>query len=770
MDEKKIHQSWKEIASYLGRAERTCRRWEKEFSLPVHRMDGSPRASVFAYKEELDRWLDRMLQEKEISSRKSFFLSKKRLVIVLGISILFVSILAVVTWKILSPKTGVSSSSDNPSLAILYFSNNTGDESLDHWRSALPEWLITDLSQSKYLRVLSGDRLVSILRKLNLTEAKSYDSRDLESVAQEGAVNHILKASFSKAGDTFRIDYSLQDVNSWESVGSDYVTGKGEKDFPSMVDELTKKIKADLKISADKLADDWDKHVGRMTTSSPEAYKLYVEGSNYFRMREHRKAIESWEKTVAIDPEFAMAYRAMAIANLDMGYMSEYRKFIKKAMELSDRVSVFDKYRIQTTFYSFPETRTDKAIEAFKTLLTHYPNNTGGHNNLAMIYLRLEQWDKIIAQTDVPIGWNTKWPQPYSNQARAYMAKGSYDKAREIINYYLNAISDYPPLREQLSCCYLIQGDYNSALNVMNNALQSSQDWRYILSKGGIYLCKGDFVSAEVEYKKLLEMEEKIASMRAWLCLGSLEISKRRFKEAEKNFRKSLEIAEEINQPYVEGLNRIILAYLHLKTGNISAALEGCETELSKGVQEGSINRQIRVYFMKGLAHLQRDDEEEAEKSATELKSIVDQWLNKKMIRYHHLLLGLIELKEENFSKALRLFNKAILLVPFQWDFWDWLDDHALFINPLAFAHYKSGNFDKAIEEYERITSLTIGRFHYGDIYVKAFYMLGKIYEQQGNVAKAIDRYEKFLSLWKDADPGIPEVEDAKLRLVALTD
>jgi len=46
--------------------------------------------------------------------------------------------------------------------------------------------------------------------------------------------------------------------------------------------------------------------------------------------------------------------------------------------------------------------------------------------------------------------------------------------------------------------------------------------------------------------------------------------------------------------------------------------------------------------------------------------------------------------------------------------------------------------------------------------------MLGKIYEQKGNKAKAIEHYEKFLSLWKDADPGIPEGEDANERLAGL--
>ena len=55
-----------------------------------------------------------------------------------------------------------------------------------------------------------------------------------------------------------------------------------------------------------------------------------------------------------------------------------------------------------------------------------------------------------------------------------------------------------------------------------------------------------------------------------------------------------------------------------------------------------------------------------------------------------------------------------------------------------------------------------------GDIYVKAFYMLGKIHEQQGDSAKAIEHYEKFLTLWKDADLGIVEVEDARKRLAGL--
>lgn len=78
-------------------------------------------------------------------------------------------------------------------------------------------------------------------------------------------------------------------------------------------------------------------------------------------------------------------------------------------------------------------------------------------------------------------------------------------------------------------------------------------------------------------------------------------------------------------------------------------------------------------------------------------------------------------------------------------------------------------SYDNAQRTYEDITSQHDGRYYAGDIYVRSFYMLGKIWEQKGDTAKAIENYEKFLGLWKNADPGVAEVIDARGRLVELT-
>jgi tetratricopeptide (TPR) repeat protein len=96
------------------------------------------------------------------------------------------------------------------------------------------------------------------------------------------------------------------------------------------------------------------------------------------------------------------------------------------------------------------------------------------------------------------------------------------------------------------------------------------------------------------------------------------------------------------------------------------------------------------------------------------------------------------------------------------------INEHAFFIDPLAQAYYEAGEMDKARETYNRINSSTLGRLWWGDIYAKSFYMLGKIYEQQGDTVKAIEHYEEFLDLWKDADSGIAEVNDARKKLAGL--
>jgi tetratricopeptide (TPR) repeat protein len=94
--------------------------------------------------------------------------------------------------------------------------------------------------------------------------------------------------------------------------------------------------------------------------------------------------------------------------------------------------------------------------------------------------------------------------------------------------------------------------------------------------------------------------------------------------------------------------------------------------------------------------------------------------------------------------------------------------DHAYILDALGDAYSLGGRLDKAAGTYARIRELQNGRVDWGAVYARSYYKLAKVYEQMGKKAEAAEKYRKFLDLWKDADPGLPEVADAKKRLAAL--
>jgi tetratricopeptide (TPR) repeat protein len=158
-------------------------------------------------------------------------------------------------------------------------------------------------------------------------------------------------------------------------------------------------------------------------------------------------------------------------------------------------------------------------------------------------------------------------------------------------------------------------------------------------------------------------------------------------------------------------------------------------------------------------------------RTAEELKTAIEGWAHPKEIRRYHHLMGMIELNRKKFPEAIEHLETALTLLPFENAVWaegHIRNNHALYLDALALAYYRSGDLEKALENYEKITSLTTGRFYFGAIYAKSFYMLGRVYQQMKNYAKAEENYNKFLALWFNADANISEVGDAQRRLTGL--
>ena len=674
-------------------------------------------------------------------------------------------ITGLVIWQLIPQKQAVPVSfpSDKPSLSIMYFENLTGDNNLDHWKKAISDLLITDLTQSKYIKVMSAESLFNTLSKMNMQEAKSYSSDVLKEIAAQGGVEHVLVGKIMKSADAFRIDTVLQKASTGEIIGSERVEGKGEESFFPMVDELTTKIKRSFKLSAEEIAGDIDKEVGRITTSTPEALKYYVDARKYHNKGDYNQSIQLMKKAVAIDPDFAMAYKGIASSYSNLSNDSEERKYLQKALDLIDRVSDREQYLIQGDFYWQIEETYDKAIKAYTKLVKLYPDDEVANINLAILYRDLDEWDKSAERFEVLKMTGAKSIFIYMNLAIVYWYKGDYEKAGEVLERYLNNISDNVLINGLLAYNYLFQERYDRALVEVDKAISLDPTiYRNLYIKGDIYHIKGDLIQAEREYQKLIETGEKAAELEARDKLEALYLLQGKFDKSEDQLKKGIELAKELGEQSDKSKFQLKLAYLYLKMRKLEEALEECSKAWTEAVETEDMEAQRNVLHFKGLTYLEMKSMSEAQRAADELKKLSGKGPNKKVIRDYHHLAGMTEFKKKNFAKAIKEFEKAMSLSSLQSSF------SALFINSLALAYYEAGDLEKAREEYERIVGLTYGRLYYGDIYAKSYYMLGKIYQEKGPNKKALEHYRTFIDLWRETEHDFPEIVDAKKQIAAL--
>ncbi len=752
-----------QIPDDLGRVILRCLKKEKEQRYPNSRELCSDLSAI----EQGIPTTEKIIPEKRpLTSREITVQLSPRKIFIPALIVIGVITAAIMIWQLLPQKEITPTPpSDKPSLAIMYFKNNTGDDGLNHWRTMLTNLLIADLTQSRHIRVLSEDKLINILSRLNQAEAKTYSSDVLKQVATQGHANHILTGAYAKAGDEFRINVILQDATTLEHIDSESISGTGEQSIFSMVDELTRRVKANFRLTPEEIASDIDKDIGIVTTSSPEAYKYYVEGIRYDIKGDYKKVIENMEKAVEIDPEFASAYLAMGWAYGNLRYFAEEKIALQKASELSDRLTDRERYNIEGQFYMQQSEKTwDKSLEAFEKLIQLYPDDITGNNALAILYGRLGDREKAIEHYKTCVNNKTEDVVIYTNLAGTYRSEGLYDKAIEVLESYINNIKDSDFIRRSLALTYRYQGKYDLALAEADKAFSFNPDsWQNIRSKGDICFYMGDLQKAEQNYKKLLDRDEPLNHMWGLARFRSLYLLQGKFKEFKEKILDGIELSEKLGQITWNMMWRSTLSTAELRLGNPSQALEELKEVWGTAIAEEDIGTQRATLHDMGLVYLEMGSIEEAENTAERLKEMTEQAPNKKLIRNYYYLMGMIELEKENYSEATEYIKKGLSLLPAT------LGLNLLFTKSLGLAYYRKGDLENAQKTYERALSLATGRSGYGDVYAKSFYMLGKIYEETGWKGKAIENYEKFLELWKNADPGLPEVEDAKTRLVSLT-
>jgi len=395
--------SWKEIAAYLRRDERTVRRWEAE-GLPVHRKVHKKQASVYAYTGEIDSWWNGGRQDmdetREPDSRKLLNLpgARDRLATHRYRAILWLAVLlaAAISGIVVATVARLSSGpgSQIHSLVVLPFENLSGDPAQDYLADGMSDELITDLAGFKGLRVISR------------TSALAYrgTGKPLATIARELNVDGVLEGSLSLSGNRVRVRAQLieakTDQHRWAQTYESEIT-----DIVELQSSIAKQVaeQVSLHVSASEA-----RGALKLRPRNAEAYEDYLKGWYFFDKRTPGAAalsVSYFRKSIGQDPKFPLAYAGLAealqtLTAMDVAPMrqtqAECSEALRHALELDPELG--EAHAALGLFEAQWNWNWAEAERQMKMALQFSPGSAIVHNRYAVYLQAVGRVDEGVAE------------------------------------------------------------------------------------------------------------------------------------------------------------------------------------------------------------------------------------------------------------------------------------------------------------------------------------------------------------------------------------
>ena len=431
------------------------------------------------------------------------------------------------------------------SIAIFYFENMTGDKELDWMRRGLAQMLITDLSQHRYVDVVGEHDLADVMEKMGIDGDQEIDSQRALEIAKEARLETVLVGSFVKVGEAIRIDAHLYDALTGKLLKAESVTGKGLEEVFTMVDELTQRLRDGLRPSL-REAVEFDKDLADVTTTSIEAYRLLTEGMERYESCLYQEAADYFEKAVAADTNFAIAYWRLALTYENLVRPEDARRTLAKAVGKVDHITERERLYIMALDADFKNDPIGK-IRIYEQMVQRFPNDKEAHYRLGWNYSRLRRFDEAIAHFEAALEIDNTYKLVLTQLGYSYWSQGMYDKAVETFQRYIEIAPDEPNAHDSLGEIYQRVGRFDEAIREFREAQNLEPDlyfpWHHM---GDAYRDKGELNEAKRCYQRYIELAPSDAfKADGYRNVGEIHWIEGEYEEALEVFQRAMEVNPE---------------------------------------------------------------------------------------------------------------------------------------------------------------------------------------------------------------------------------
>lgn len=664
-------------------------------------------------------------------------------------------------WKVDIQPTDVAEAATER-LAVMYFDNlaDPGDE--QRQGEVVSSLLISDLSESRRVQVVSSQRLYDILKNLGHEGTHTVTSDMATEVAMNANARWMLTGRILSAEPNWVISAELSDVRTGDLLASPSVTGQpGERIF-DVVDRLTSEIRRQLAVPGSALAD-VDKPVIQLTTESSEAYKLYLEGVEYQYRFQHVEAEQKLRAALAIDSTFAMAHLRLGITRTAYwGDFADGKKEVDAAMRHIDRTTELESYLIRGSWHDFSG-RPREALAEFQKAVEINPDDKDAYFAMGALYRRLgtaEDVRRAIASFTRVTEVDPKDANAYNSLAYAYDDAGDLEKSIWAIDKYIELAPGVPNPYDSKAELLGNNGRIPEALEAYLNALRI--DSLYLPSVVGavaLYAHEQKYAEAEGLARRLISNPSPEVQARGREALARTYMHRGQMNRALAEWSEIVRMAER-----TPGLDLIAAfacgerAYQFAFLGKAEAAskeFSRAEDFMSRTLPREDVERLSMNEFAAIMTHAGRF--EEAEAALKKVAASIGQPFAVDSNQFWRTV-GENRLCRGQFDSAMVYLDRAMA---------GGSDFVLLYLRGRALAGARRLREAVPLLEQAEGTHDTERRID-ATAAVLIHFWLAEVYEKAGRTQDALREYREFLDLWKDADPGIKQVEEAKSRLAAL--
>ncbi|MFI5059465.1 MAG: protein kinase [Candidatus Acidiferrales bacterium] len=345
---------------------------------------------------------------------------------------------------------------EKDSVVLADFTNTTGDSVFD---GALRQGLSAQLEQSPFLNLLSDERIAQTLVLMAKPKEARLTHEISSEVCQRTASAATIEGSISNIGSQYVLGLRAVNCRNGDLLAEEQVTATGKEQVLKSLGEAAAKIREKLGESLASVQK-YDTPPENVTTPSLEALKAYSLG---FQMQivkgDFPAATPFFQRAIRLDANFAMAHARLGTVLSNLGEMARAAESTRRAYELRDRVSERERFYIASHYESFVNGNLDAARKIYELWAQTYPRDDTPATNLGVIYGALGDYERALFAAKESLRVNPTSGSGYANLVDSYRILGRPEEAKATAREALEHQLDSPDLHNALYLIAFQQGD-----------------------------------------------------------------------------------------------------------------------------------------------------------------------------------------------------------------------------------------------------------------------------------------------------------------------